>query len=138
MNKVILQSFDDFNKCLELNSSKEIIKENTIKTVGWYHIIDDLISCLFHLDGKFYIRYSTNQFIINKKSFAKVTKSAESLHIFEYYNNNSLLITFKYLSEPLDYDSNLFGLVENEDNNWGLFLANIINNNQRMDNIINL
>lgn len=139
MGEVYLQSFDSAKEYISLSTGIKYLKSKDVKTKGWFKYIDNVLSALFFENNDFFILYNDIKVQINDNIRASILRGNDK-YIFQLFdgNNDDLLLQFYY-----SFDEQLFSLssvtssfVEEEDFNWGLFLVNIINDENRRSRII--
>jgi hypothetical protein len=125
---MFLQNFDSINHYFNLETEQTVYSNTKEKTSGWYREINGLVSALFVTEHKLYTIWRRNRFLIDKSCIVIVEKT-ESLDkkIFKLYCDDNLIFQFIYEVEEELNQAAPFDYIDNEDFDWGLFLANIIN-----------
>jgi hypothetical protein len=133
IENVYLQSFQNYDKILNLSNHNILNKiETTGPTSGWYTHINEALCYLLFDKIQIFFSFGERVYKIDESIVAKLLKS-ESENVFELYKKEDLLISFTYPKTPEYLEGNIFGFVEDEDFDWGLFLVNIINSRARQE-----
>lgn len=126
-----LQSFQKHLLILNL-ADKKVEEKNTVSiiTFGWYYYVEKVLTYLLFEENRVIFCYDSLEFEIDENFEARCIKTEEDF-IFELYKKNNLILNFFYKSEYVLDD--MFGFIEEEDFNWGLFLSNVINSIERRE-----
>ena len=127
----LLRNNNIFKLCFDLETKTEIKYDGWQNIVGFYLKIGNIISGFLTKEETLKVLWDNEVFEINKDLKAVLIDNNNNTKHFYLYKNSILLFDFEYeLEEPIP---NLFGGIEDDDFDWGLFLANRINNPENYD-----
>lgn len=122
---------------LDLVTNEEITNPNYPPTIGWVTYINSKTSKLYVENYKLYFSYENFLFDIKKHYYVQLKELNhldthlvnKEFCLFEkgFLKRDKLLLRFEYTAE-INYNIPPFDYIDDEDSDWGLFVANIINN----------
>ena len=137
MEKIYLQSFDNYNELLDLFNYQIIQRgENKSQTKGWYKYIQNKLCYIYFKREEILLSFDNNIVTI-KSDFLAQNYVINNCYFFELKANENLVLNFSYTVNGNRYlNDDIGGFIEDEDFDWGLFLVNLINNKKRQRVIV--
>lgn len=137
-NSIMLRSFDKYDNYLNLNTRVIQCFNNTyFKINGWYKYIGDKFSAIYVKEGDLYYQYDSYIFSVSSAKYkAQLTILESDIRIFSLLGNYKLVHSFEYSIKHIFDNIEPFPFVEEEDFDWGFFLLNIINSDDRKRSIV--
>jgi len=124
----LLWNFDEFGKYFDLES-KIFLNFNEIKfNYGCYKIINDDFTAIYVDNNELYFSFNHNLLLLNDNTTAKILKLSNGLFKIEIFENTVKKYCFDYRVD-LQYSKN--EPFNNDDDDWGIFLSELINNKSR-------
>ncbi|MDR2954386.1 MAG: hypothetical protein LBV43_04830 [Prevotella sp.] len=132
---LILKSFNQFNYYLDFSSGKEVVSNSVLVNKGLYYKENNCISALYINDRILYFSWAADIHLIDNNSFIKLEtlKKIDDNSVkkqIQLYQDKKLSLSFYYTAffgysfmNPFDNWNDT-----DEDWDWGLFVANRINN----------
>jgi hypothetical protein len=134
-NRKLLRCIDFANKYLEIESSKFYTLDSKIKIIGWYKLIEEIVSALFVDELKLFMLWDNLKYHITDTCVVKLNVLEHGkTKRFLLYDSNNLIFDFIYELKDNYASSTSFDYLDDEDFDWGLFVSNIINNQKRKEN----
>lgn len=133
---MLLRNFDFAKKYFDYNSKYELEDVTNPSINGWYKYINGKLSALLVKDYKLYFLYIDNMILITKSHQVLLKDSDENVREFILVNDNKILVKFLYTSSSFSINISPFEYLD-EDDNWGEFIARIINDKERQKNFVN-
>jgi hypothetical protein len=124
----LLWNFDEFGKYFDLES-KIFLNFNEIKfNYGCYKIINDDFTAIYVDNNELYFSFNHNLLLLNDNTTAKILKLSNGLFKIEIFENTVKKYCFDYRVD-LQYSKN--EPFNNDDDDWGIFMSELINNKSR-------
>lgn len=133
---MFLKSFDKATDYLEVATKKIVSDIDGKKTVGWFKLLNGSISSLY-VNKRQLIYQFENQMIELTNHDSSVEKLDEDKKRFSLFYRNNLVHDFEYVFSDELSNVTPFEYIDIEDFDWGIFLREIINNDDRKLRIIN-
>ena len=134
---MLLKSFDQVGKYYDILSSKIVSSNEERKSVGWFKMINRSMSALYVENQNIVYYFNKQTWIINPahKAVTKIIKDHKKS--FSLLVGHSIAHKFVYIFDDKLMSVMPFGYIDEEDFDWGLFLSQIINDQERQNRIIN-
>lgn len=133
----LLQSFDDYNQFLNLDTEVVLSIDSDCDSIGWYKIIDGKVSAIYVKEGNLFLRFGGENISLDDNKHSRTETMDASSKIFELIDENqNVILRFRYIADTEMSGVAPFDYIDQEDFDWGLFLLNIINNKERKINFI--
>lgn len=134
---ILLKDFNYYNKYFDLEYKKTIHLEIMPKINGWYNIVESTLSALAVLNGKVCFIWGENNFVVDDMSTVEIESSGTpGEKLLKFYINSSLVVHFTYKVPTRSLNVFPFDYIDDEDSDWGNFIASVINNRTRRSNFI--
>jgi hypothetical protein len=132
----LLGSFDIFKEYYNIDEKRFCFFKTLQKTVGIYKIIENKLTGLLVEDNNLYFLYGEDKFLItdSHKVFLKVISKVENE--FNLMNGDEVLVKFPYSLPNSELNVSPFEYIDEDDFNWGEFIAKIINDKKRQENFV--
>lgn len=143
---ILLKDFNRYNRYVELGSKEEYIDSSLSSSmVGWFYESDCIFSALYIEDSILYFLFDKYKTPIHSNQKIKLSKHQlindaplklyqREFKLYEIRNlvRETLVLSFNYNVEEFHQIT----MEEEEDFDWGLFIANIFNSKNRQKSII--
>jgi hypothetical protein len=141
----LLKNILKWDSYFDIESNEEIINSNYLPIIGWFTYIDGNMSKLYVENGELYFSYIDFLLHIKKCYFVRLKELKQlddhtiskvfSLFEKRLFKKDKKLLEFEYTAE-VNYNIPPFDYIDDEDSDWGLFVANIINSTERKKNLL--
>ena len=133
----ILSNFDKFKEYCDIDSKVFFHLEVPPKSIGLYKIIEYIFSAIFVVNYKLFFVYNTDEYEITNNYHLKISRTNKKYQKnAELYEDDTLMLEFIYEWEKSYSEYPEFGMTDDQDFDWGLFLSNIINNKEGKETFI--
>lgn len=133
---MLLRNFDIAVKYFDYISNYEVENHSTPKICGWYKFIDGQISALLVNENKLYFRYGVNTYLISRSHKVTINKINNNESKFSLVDGNRVIAMFNYLNPVPFLNLPPFDFINQADQDWGMFLEKILNNEERKRNFV--
>lgn len=133
---ILLKSFDKATDYLDVTTKKIVSDIDGRKTVGWFKLLNGSISSLY-VNKKQLIYQFDDQMIELTNHVSSVEKLDGDKKKFSLFYGNNLVHDFEYTFSDELLNVTPFEYIEIEDFDWGVFLSEVINNDNRKLRVIN-
>ena len=136
---ILLRNFYSANKVYDLTNKLLLTSTLNTKINGWYIENNDMFSAIYTIEYDLFLFVNEKEINITSDSyFAELVRLKDKENLKLYYDNVKEVEFIYDISESYSNVSP-FEYIDDDDNNWGLFLIKIINDKNRKNNfIINL
>lgn len=136
---ILLRNFYSANKVYDLRNKLLLTSTLNTKINGWYIENNDMFSAIYTIEYDLFLFVNEKEINITSDSyFAELVRLKDKENLKLYYDNVKEVEFIYDISESYSNVSP-FEYIDDDDNNWGLFLIKIINDKNRKNNfIINL
>lgn len=121
-------AFDISKQQVEVLSNK--FKTSDIKTSGFYDEVNNIILSLFSLNQSIYLSISNKLFKIDNDYTIQYSSDKKKGNLL-IKNNNITILNIFYPVDEFNLASSLYYSPEQEDENFGLWLSNVLNDDSR-------
>lgn len=133
-----MQSVDKFTEVGELDMKSGIFqaleKIEPVKLQGTYSFVGEDLVALFCFNGRVFVKVGTEIVQITEDTSA-VIEAAENENIFRILEGGSQVLAYTYIPQK-GIDGDMTPFVDSEDDDFCLFVANIINSPARQGVLI--
>ena len=134
---MILRNFDFASKYLDYELMREFENSLGPSINGWYKFLENQLTALIVKDNNIFFLYGNKEILITKSHRALIEKVNIDESTFFLLNRDNILIKFNYKHPDLKFKyPPPFDYIDPKDFNWGEFIANIINNEEKKKNYI--
>ncbi|RFS15040.1 hypothetical protein [Emticicia sp. C21] len=129
MKMILLRNFNNAFQYFDFDSKKYIKKESISNINGWYMLIDNVFSGLLVLDSTLYFLWENEQFIVNDNLKVEIDRNySQNKSLFKLLSFDRIIVQFAYETPKNLLNTSPFEYIDEDDFNWGEYLASIINN----------
>ncbi len=129
---IILRNFEKANNYFDIESKKVIQLKGETKIQGWYNMIDNSLSALLVSQNKMYFMWEEDKYLIDDDISVKLINSYfPKRNLFKLFKLKKLLVQFYYKVPDNSLNFSPFEYIDEEDFNWGEFVAKRINNKEK-------
>lgn len=134
----LLRNYNKGNEYLEMESEKKIQKNYDSDIIGWFNLVNGIVSGIAVLDNKLFLLWDKKKCLITDFSLITLKKYDEksSLRIFEYSESGELIVSFIYEVDEDFSGTSPFEYIDYEEYDWGYFLSKVVNDKKRRNTII--
>lgn len=132
----LLKNFDLFKEYYNIDNKQFCSFENLQKTVGIYKIIKSIMTGLLVEDGILYFLFGEEKFVLTKFHSVLLEVKSNVENRFSLISGNDLFVSFLYLIPSTKLNVSPFEYIDEDDFNWGIFIANIVNDKERQRSFI--
>jgi len=133
---MLLRNFDFATKYFDYESKTELEKTPHSPIKGWYKFINELLTGLLVTNNKLYFLYGDDKILINESHRVLLKGSTTTKTEFSLFYGNDIILKFLCPLPDLKINVSPFEYIDEEDFNWGAFIAKIINDGERKRNFV--
>ena len=136
--RACLQSYTNYGHYIWLDDTTEVVSEveaGCLNPQGWYHNDGLILSAIFVDEGRVLLRIGDARYMLDNSHTGRILEKG-SRYEFELMHFGSVVDKFIYKHNHYRSIYDISAFTEDEDFNWGLFLCNIINDENRRRSLI--
>lgn len=133
---MLLRNFDFATKYFDYKSKTELEESSSLQINGWYKFINGLFSALLVIDHSLYFLYGEDKFLITDSYRVLLKEKSKLENEFVLVNGNNELVRFLYPLPDPDLFVSPFEYIDEDCLDWGVLVANIINDKERQRNFV--
>ncbi|WP_336827896.1 hypothetical protein [Sphingobacterium multivorum] len=133
----LLRNFELHDILFDLESGKELKNLEPVTNIyGWYRQIEDVLTALYVEKNELYFLFGTTTFHVGDHCKVNLIPLAENTMEHLIYHKEDLIVRFSYPFAPKFNYPAPFDDRNDLEQDWGLFIQEIINNPLRRRNMI--
>lgn len=132
----MLRNFDYAIKYFDFRFKAEMEITSNPAINGWYKFINGVLSALFVQDSRIYFLFGDNKFLITGFHRVLVELATNAENKFCLSDGDDVLVEFIYSKPTNNFNYSPFEYIDEVDNDWGFFIARIVNDEARKGNFI--
>jgi len=133
----LLRNFELHDILFDLESGKEFKNLEPVTNIyGWYRQIEDVLTALYVEKNELYFLFGTTTFHVGDHCKVDLIQLTENTMELLIYHKEDLIVRFSFPFAPKFNYPSPFGYLNDLEQDWGLFIQEIINNPLRRRNMI--
>ncbi|MDN5205232.1 hypothetical protein QQ008_27865 [Fulvivirgaceae bacterium BMA10] len=133
---MILRSYTDYNVFAKVdlkNHTLRSIDYDNLEEKGLYAYLGDNLVFFYRLNDNLYLSIDYDNILIDDRVEILLLKKKESQYVLSVKILDQILynIEYSFIKEKYFFEDDTTGFIEEEDFNFGLFLRNVVMNNER-------
>jgi hypothetical protein len=133
----LLRNFELHDILFDLESGKEFENLEPVTNIyGWYRQIEDVLTALYVEKNELYFLFGTTTFHVGDHCKVDLIQLTENTMELLIYHKEDLIVRFSFPFAPKFNYPTPFDYLNDLEQDWGLFIQEIINNPIRRRNMI--
>ncbi|WP_286776746.1 MULTISPECIES: hypothetical protein [Sphingobacterium] len=133
----LLRNFELHDILFDLESGEEFKNLEPVTNIyGWYRQIEDVLTALYVEKNELYLLFGTTTFHVGDHCKVNLIPLAENTMELLIYHKEDLIVRFSFPFAPKFNYPAPFDDLNDLEQDWGLFIQEIINNPLRRRNMI--
>jgi hypothetical protein len=133
----LLINFDKTKEYLDIQKHEIHLFDTLQPTIGLYKKLNSGLSAIYVEDNKLFILWNGWNYEVTDSCNVKFENEEKpNQKTFQYYDVNTLLFKFTYEIKISVSNISPFEYIDEDDSDWGMFVANIINDKKRKEAFI--
>ncbi|MGB3108107.1 hypothetical protein [Sphingobacterium siyangense] len=133
----LLRNFELHDILFDLESGEEFKNlEPATNIYGWYRQIEDVLTALYVEKNELYFLFGTTKFHVGDHCKVNLIPLAENTMELLIYHKEDLIVRFSFPFAPKSNYPAPFDHLNDLEQDWGLFIQEVINNPVRSRNMI--
>lgn len=133
----MLRNFDNADQYFCLETKRTIVDNSSIEIVGWYKVINNDLSALLVSDSKLYFLWKDKLYEIKDNFRVEIEAGlSQTQMLLRIFNGNNEVVQFFYDNPVDDFKTSPFEYIDEDNEDWGMFIKNIINESNRRETFV--
>ncbi len=132
----LVHNFDLFREYYDIDAKRFCSFKTLRKSIGKYKMIEGKMTGLLVEDNALYFLYGETRFLVTGACKVLLNKISKTAGEVSFVNTGEVVVSFLYEFVGGELNVAPFEYIDEEDFDWGLFLANVINDPERKKTFI--